>query len=50
MQLTQKQKTIPEFFSAFLKSKLDLEHIKKKNMTLIGNVFRKLRPSKNAFR
>ena len=30
MQLTQKQKTIPEFFSVFLKSKLDLQHIKKK--------------------
>ena len=48
MQLTQKQKTFSQVFSAFLKSRLNFEHIQKEEMTLIGNVFPKLRPSKNA--
>ena len=50
MQLTQKHKTFSLFFSAFLKSRLNSEHIQEKKMTLIGNVFPKLRPSKNAVR
>ena len=50
MQLTQKQKTFSQVFSAFLKSRLNFEHIQKEEMTLIVNVFRKLRPSKNAVR
>ena len=51
MQLTQKQKTFSPFFSFFFfKSKLNFEHIQKKKMTLIGNVFPKLRPFKNAVR
>ena len=50
MQLTQKQKTFSQFFSAFLKSRLNFEHIQKEEMTLRGNVFAKLRPSKNAVR
>ena len=50
MQLTQKQKTFSQVFSAFLKCRLNFEHIQKEEMTLIGNVFPKLRPSKNAVR
>ena len=48
MQLSQKQKTSSDFFSAFLKSRSNFEHIKKK-MTLIANVFPKLGSSKNPF-
>ena len=33
MQLSQKQKTFFQFFSAFLKSRLNLEHIQKKDDT-----------------
>ena len=50
MQLTQKQKTFSQVFSAFLKSRLNFEHIQKEEMTVIGNAFPKLRPSKNAVR
>ena len=50
MRLTQKQKTFSEFFSAFLKSRSNFEHIQKKKMTLIANVFPKLRVSKNPVR
>ena len=50
MRLTQKQKTFSGFFSAFLKTILNFEHIQIKKMTLIVNVFPKLRPSKNAVR
>ena len=49
MELSQKQKTFSEFFSGFLKSRSNFEHIKKK-MTLIANVFPKLRTSKNQVR
>ena len=31
MQLSRKQKTFSEFFSAFLKSSLNLEHFQKKD-------------------
>ena len=43
--LSQKQKTFSEFFSAFLKSTLNFEHIQKK-IKLIADVFPKL-PSTN---
>ena len=33
MQLSQKQKTFFQFFSAFLKSRLNLEHIQEKDDT-----------------
>ena len=49
MQLSQKQKIFSQFFSAFLKSRSNFEHIKKK-MTLIANVFPKLQTPKNAVR
>ena len=42
MQLSQEQKTPSEFFSAFLKSRLNFEHIQQKNNTLMANVFPKL--------
>ena len=45
MQIFQKQKTFCEFFSAILKFKLNFEHFQK-NMTLIANVFPKLRLGK----
>ena len=38
MQLSKKQKTFSEFFSAFLKSKSNVEHFEKK-VTCIANVF-----------
>ena len=43
--LSQKQKTFSQFFSAFLKSTLNFEHIQKK-IKLIVDVFPKL-PSTN---
>ena len=43
MQVSPKQKTFSEFFSAFLKSKLNFEDFqKKKKMSLIADVFPKL--------
>ena len=50
MQLFQKQNTFSEFFSAFLKSRLKFEYIKKNNMRLIANLFWKLQTSKNVVR
>ena len=38
--LSQKQKTVSQFFSPFLKSTLNFEHFEKK-MTLIADVFPK---------
>ena len=49
MELSQKQKNVSEFFSAFLKSRLNFEHIQQK-MKLIANAFPKLRTSKNLVR
>ena len=49
MELSQKEKNFPEPFSAFSKSRLNFEHIQKK-MTLIANVFPKLRTSENVVR
>ena len=50
MQLTRKQKTFSQFFFGILKARLNFEHIQKKKITLIVNVFPKLRLSKNAVR
>ena len=45
MQLPQQQKTFSQFFSPFLKSRLNFKHFEKK-MTLIDFVFSKLRTLK----
>ena len=50
MQLSQKQNTFSELFSAFLKSILNFEHIQTKMMAIMANVFQKLRTSKNVVR
>ena len=49
MHLSQKQKIFSQFFSAFFKSALNLEHFQKK-MTLIAYVFPKLPTTKNVLR
>ena len=49
MQLSIKRKDFLKFFSAISKPTLSLEHFQKK-MTLIANVFPKLRTSKNPVR
>ena len=49
MQLSQKQETFSDFFSAFLKSRLNFEEIQKK-VTLIAHVFPKLRTCENVVR
>ena len=49
MRLSIKTKEFSRIFSAFLESRLNFEHIQK-NMTLIANVFPKLRTSKNVVR
>ena len=49
MHLSRKQKSFPEFFSAFLEPALSLEHFQKK-MTLIAYVFPKLPTTKNVLR
>ena len=49
MHLSQKQKSSSQLFPAFFKSILNLEHFKK-NMTLIAQVFPKIRSPKNALR
>ena len=49
MQVSRKQKTFSQFFAAFLKSSLNFEHFQKK-MTLIAEVFPKLRSPKNKVR
>ena len=46
MQLSQKEKTFSNFFSAFLKSSLNFEHFLKKG-DLIADVFPKLRTQKH---
>ena len=53
MQLSRKQKTFSELFSAFLKSSLNFEHFqkkKKKKKTLIAEVFPKFPTPKNEVR
>ena len=49
IHLPQKQKIFSQFFSAFFKSALNLEHFKKK-MRLIASVFPKLTTTKNVLR
>ena len=49
MELSVKRKKISEFFSPYLKSRLNFEHIQKK-MTLMANVFPKLWTSQNVVR
>ena len=49
IQLSQNQKTFSWFFSAFLKSRLNFKDFQTK-MTLIANVFLKLRSPKDAVR
>ena len=49
MQLSRKQKSFSDFFSAFLKSNWHFGCLKEK-MTLIGDVFPKLQPPKNVVR
>ena len=49
MHLSRKQKTFSDFFSAFLKSILNIEHFLKK-MTLIADVFPKFWTQKNLVR
>ena len=46
--LSSKKKTFSQFFSAFLKSKLNFEHFQTK-MTLIADVFPKLQSPKKVF-
>ena len=48
--LSRKQKAFSEFFSSFLKSALNFQHFQKKKMTLIADVFLKLRTPKNMVR
>ena len=49
IQLSQKQKSFSQFFSAILKSRLNFEHFQKK-LTLIANVFPNLRTRQEAVR
>ena len=49
MDLSQKQNTFSEFFSAFFESPLNVEHFQKK-MTLIAYVFPKLPTTKDVLR
>ena len=50
MQLSRKQKTFSDSFSAFLKCSLNFEHFEKKKMTLLADVFPKLGTPKNLVR
>ena len=50
MKVSRKQKTFSQSFSAFLKCNLNLEHIRKKKLSLIPDVFPKLRTPKNLVR
>ena len=49
MQLSEKQKTLSQFFIQFLESTSNLKHLKKKIM-VIANVFPKLQTVKDFFR
>ena len=50
MQLSRKKKLFVIFFAEFLKSNLNFEHIQKKKITLIAELFPKLRTTKNLVR
>ena len=45
-----KQKTFPQFFSAFLQSELNFELFQKKSVTVIGELFPILPTPKNVLR
>ena len=47
MQVSRKQKTFSEFSAALIKSNLNFEHSQKKKMSLIADVFPKVRSPKN---
>ena len=49
MELSRKQKILSQSFSSFFKSSFNLEHFQKK-LTLIADVFPKLRTPKNMAR
>ena len=49
MHLSEKQKAFSQFFCAFFKSTSNFEHFQK-NMTLIADVFPKLRTKKDIVR
>ena len=49
MNLFQKEQTFSDFFCAFLKFTLNLQHFQKK-MTLMADLFPKLRTPKNMVR
>ena len=50
IQVSPKKKTFSDFFSAILKSNLNFKHFRKKKMSLIVDVFPKLRTPKNLVR
>ena len=50
VQLSWKQKFFSGFSAPFLKSTFNFEHFQKKKMSLIADVFRKLRTAKNNVR
>ena len=50
MQVSQKEKTLSQFFCAFLKSNLNFDHIQKRKMTLIADLYPELRIQKNLVR
>ena len=50
MQVYQKEKTLSQFFSAFLKSNLNFEHIQKRKMIVIADLYPELRTQKNLVR
>ena len=50
IQVYRKQKTFSEFFSALLKSNLKFEHFQKKKMSLIADLFPKVRSPKHLVR
>ena len=51
MQLSRKQNTFSEFFSAFSEPRFNFENsLKKKKMKLIANLFLNLRTPKNVVR
>ena len=50
MQVSRKQKIFSEFFSALFKSNLKFEHFQKKKISLIADVFPRIRSPENLVR
>ena len=50
MQVYQKEKTLSQFFCPFLKSNLNFEHIQKRKMIVIADLYPELRTQKNLVR